>query len=229
MKLTNNYNRLFTQEELDNLCNLIGINLKQLLSSIDIDSYFLVFIKQTLKKREKIWIGQSRIISKDDLNNNAQFIIELAAKITDYFYKLSPFCNYEDIYDETLSIIIEKCGDLFINIIDKDTLTKCIWNKTLKTLKGIFWRKTKEQEYSDILNYNTENEFEDIFNIELKYPYLTKKQNSLLSLLSKNIELNVHDPFSITAQELEMTEENLMINIKEIITIIKQNNKVKVK
>lgn len=53
MKLTNNYNRLFTQEELDTLCNLIGINLEQLLSSRGIDSFFIPYIKQTLKKKVK--------------------------------------------------------------------------------------------------------------------------------------------------------------------------------
>ena len=66
MKLTNNCNRLFTQEELDTLCNLIGINLKQLLSSCGIDSFFIPYIKQTLKKRGQIWISDSRLLFTSD-------------------------------------------------------------------------------------------------------------------------------------------------------------------
>lgn len=50
---------------------------------------------------------------------------------------------------------MDKCGNLFINLIDKEILTKCIWNKTIKTLREIFLKETKE-EYNVDLNYSIE-------------------------------------------------------------------------
>ena len=107
-----------------------------------------------------------------DLNNNTQFILDITSKIAKYFHHSTPSNSYQDIYDKTSSIIMDKCGDIFINLIDKEILTKCIWNKTLKTLRGIFWKETKEK-YNYDLNYSIENETNNDFDIELNYPYLT--------------------------------------------------------
>jgi len=214
-----NYNRYYTLEELDNLCGKLGISKELFITEVfGIDNYFVDYYKQTLKTKGYIWVGESVSLTKEQMEENKFFIIGFVKNISSYFCSRGHF-DRDDVYDFTLDVTINKCGDIFTNIIDEELRSKCLFNKVICYLRVNFLKKDSIN-VENILN-NKKFGVKDEYYVTINYDFLTKEENYMLNVLSTNIENDVPNFFQKSADALDMPLDVFNDSLEKVKTKIK--------
>lgn len=222
------YNCYYISEDLDSLCIKLGISQELFLTEvIGISDYFVEYYKQALKANNIIWLGGSVSMTKEQMEENKIFIIEMVEKIgkiisSRYLFN-DIYIDRADIDDAILDILINNCGDIFTNLINEELREQCLFRKIFKTLKG---KKLSTNNYNveNFLNTQISSYNDEYFvNTSLNYKFLTKEENYMLNVLSYYLERGYNDFYEKSAEELDIPLDDFNDSIEKIKVKIKTN------
>lgn len=106
--------RYYTKAELEKICKKRYISLNSFLKYYSSNPKHYKFNKMVIERNEKgFWIGEKIQVSNEFINENYEHI-KLRIKKT--FYKVSNMMGYvtwgEDIVQDTIGVLYEKCGNI---------------------------------------------------------------------------------------------------------------------
>lgn len=109
-------NRIYTMEEINDLCERYDINLQEFLSMIyKTESQYMIEEKQKILKNKGLYIGSKPIDSEilDEYGEEIIRFIDMKSKSMGHRYRQNSYCD--DISSDTIMYITQKRGDLFVN------------------------------------------------------------------------------------------------------------------
>ena len=230
LQLKEYYDRIISRDEIDRICKEKGIGIDQFL--ISLKGEYADLYKETLKRKNGIYIGKPIPIEKAYLEENGKELIEIARSVARNFGHRYGIKDVSELESQAIEIIMEKCGDIVCNFShNEEILRRFISAKVYKYLKrnlipkelieDIEGRVGKEQ----IADTKSE-EVETVGNeLDLKTWKLEEGQEEILRYISMYIEQG----YSIQEAIIKISED-LDIEIEEIlgeIEKIKESNKEK--
>lgn len=128
-------NRIYTIEEINDLCEKYGISLQEFLSIIyKTESQYVIEENQGILQNKGLYIGSKPIDDEilDEYGEEIIRFIDMKSKAMGHKYRQNSYCD--DIASDTIMYITQKRGDLFINYETEKALqiVKYIASKYIK-------------------------------------------------------------------------------------------------
>ena len=192
LKLMKCYNRLFTYQQLVELCLQIGVSYDEMLDHIICyRKEFRPLMNETLKKQGYIWFGDTISISKEDFEMYSELILNKMNVVVSSFIKEYPDVNYDDLYDFVLETVMKKTGGLFINYKVTKALPFMLYQFLFKHCynflkspfnQDLYFTFDEEKNYFSDTCDNSDGSFID------DYFFLTTEEQEFLKVMSTGIE-----------------------------------------
>ena len=232
LQLKEYYDRITTKEEIIQICKEKGIGIDEFFTSLEPE--YSELYKETLKRKNRIYIGKSIPIEKEYLEENGKKLIEIARNVARNFGYKYNIKDVSELESQAIEIIMEKCGDIVYNFsYNEEIVKRFISSKAYKYLKGyrfILRELTEDIEgrvgKAPISDSKAEEEFESVGEkLELKDWKLEERQEEMLRYISMYIEqgYKLQEAIIKISEDLDIDIEEILREIEKI----KQNNKEK--
>ena len=179
-------------------------------------------LKEAFEQNGYVWIGDYIPCTKEQLQENQLTIIKITEMVAKSFIKVNSRFNidYSDLYDYVLDIIVNRCGNLFINKTSEESLNKVLYTYLMKYCYGILFNRNNldYEKISNLKEYSSQDFYQEDF-IQ-NYSFLTSEEQYFLQTVSQYIELG-EDYVGMLKKEWNLTDQEIkekMIVIKEKIT-----------
>ena len=223
LQLKGYYDRIISEEEIDGICKEKKITKDEFL--ISLKEEYADLYKETLKRKNGIYIGKPIPIEKAYLEENGKELIEMARSVARNFGHRYGIKDVSELESQAIEIIMEKCGDIVCNFShNEEILRRFISAKVYKYLKrnlipkelieDIEGRVGKEQ----IADTKSE-EVETVGNeLDLKTWKLEEGQEEILRYISMYIEqgYSIKEAIIKISEDLDIEIEKILGEIKKI-------------
>ena len=213
MQLTGRYNKIMSRQDIQTLLDNLGVTEDEFLANIvaiSNEKYLALDIqslKNTLLQKGELFIGDSTVIPTEILKTQAESIQSLAQEIAKYLKKKYKYSNYDDIYDFVLNLIINKCGQIYINYLEQENITRFIFRYCVLSFKPQLQHVTasydkvkKYKQYPVVTSYDE--------NLP-SYSFLELDEQELLNYISSCLSAGIKDYLAMTSRCFGMTQEEL--------------------
>ena len=231
LQLKGYYDRIISEEEIDGICKEKKITKDEFL--ISLKEEYAELYKETLKRKNGIYIGKPIPIEKAYLEENGKELIEMARNVARNFGYRYGIKDISELESQAVEIMMTKCGDIVYNFsYNEEIIRRFISAKVYNYLKrnlisnelieDIEGRVGKAQ----IADLKAQEEVETVGDeLNLRDWKLEEGQEEILRYISMYIEQGE------TLQEaIIKISEDLDIDIEEIlgeIEKVKESNKEK--
>ena len=220
MQLKGFYNRIISKEEIRNICKEKNIELNQFLGEI-LGEQYIEILKETLQKKEGIYVGQSIPVQKEFMQKNGNDLLELGKQISRNFCYQYRIKDKEEVESRALEIIISKCGNITWNCDNIEIAKRMIYNKTFKYLKADFF--TSKELLLDFTNTDYSKQFgmlekERHQDVDLTNWNINEEQKQLLMYISQYLEsgYDLNETTKMIANDLQIDVEEILIELENI-------------
>ena len=213
MQLTERYNKVMSRQDIQALLDNLGVTEDEFLANIvaiSNEKYLALDIqclKNTLLQKGELFIGDSTVIPIEILKTQAESIQALSQRIAKYLKKKYGYCNYDDVYDFVLNLIINKCGRIYINYLEQKNITPLIFRycalffkRQVQYMMPFYDHVKKYKQYPVVTSYDE--------NLP-SYSFLELDEQELLNYISSCLSAGIKDYLAMTLRYFGMTQEEL--------------------
>ena len=220
MQLKGFYNRVISKEEIRNICKEKNIELNQFLGEI-LGEQYIEILKETLQKKEGIYVGQSIPVQKEFMQKNGNDLLELGKQISRNFCYQYRIKDKEEVESKALEIMINKCGNITWNCGNIEITKRMIYKKTFNYLKADFL--VSKEILTDFTNTDHSMQFSILEkdrhqDLDLTDWKVDEDQKQLLVYISQYLEQgnNLNQAIDGIARELQIDREEILLKIDSI-------------
>ena len=219
-KLKYTTNRFYSKKEIEEICYKLNIDISRFLNIFKIKNKLLKEeIVKNLNDGKQLWIGNNYQCTKEQLENNKEFILKMCHIVSINFAKKYNCIHLiNDLEGCVLDIIIDKCGDLFYEYEDKDILFGSIYSYCIKSLHNFINKNTLQlidnKKYNSDINYEeySSKVLQDI-NLDITEREIIDYMSYLLENGIANYEENIKNKYSLNNDEYIEIIEKVKIKI----------------
>ena len=219
-KLKYTINRFYSKKEIEEIFEGKNIDISRFLNIFKIKNKSL---KEEIIKKinggKQLWIGNNYQCTKEQLENNKEFILKMCHIVsTNFAKKYNCIHLINDLEGCVLDIIIDKCGDLFYEYEDKDILFGSIYSYCIKSLHKFINKNTLQiidnKKYNSDINYEeySSKVLQDI-NLDITEREIIDYMSYLLENGIANYEENIKNKYSLNNDEYIEIIEKVKIKI----------------
>ena len=225
-KLKYTTNKFYSKKEIKEICHKLNIDISKFLDIFKIKNKSLKEeIIKNLNNDKQLWIGNSYQCTKEQLENNKEFILKMCHIVSINFAKKYNCIHLiNDLEGCVLDIIIDKCGDFFYEYEDKN-LFYSIYSYCIKSLHNFINKNTLQ--LIDNKKYNSDINYEEYNSKVLQDMNLDITEREIIDYLSyllengvANYEENIKNKYNLNNDEYSEIIEKVKIKI-----INSKNNK----
>ena len=228
MQLKGFYDRVVTEEEIQNICEEKKISQSEFMGNIK-EENFQELYQETLKRKRGIYIGKGISMQEDFINKNGTMLIELSRAVSKNFGYRYRMDDLSELESQALEIMITKCGDVVYNCDwNLEILRRVLYKKTFNYLKINLRKKEILQDFSTSeierkARFSNAIEEENEKHLNLSTWNINEKQEEILKYISIYLEegYSLNEVIRNVADMLHIDEE---VVLEEIEKIKEQNN-----
>ena len=212
MQLTGRYNKIMSRQDIQTLLDNLGVTEDEFLANIvaiSNEKYLALDIqslKNTLLQKGELFIGDSTVIPTEILKTQAESIQSLARRVATYLKKKYKYSNYDDVYDFVLNLIINKCGQIYINYLEQENITRFIFRYCVLSFKP---QQHVTSSYDKVKNYKQYTMVTSRDENLPSYSFLELDEQELLNYISSCLSAGIKDYLAMTLRYFGMTQEEL--------------------
>ena len=207
-KLKYTINRFYRKKEIEEICHKLNIDISKFLDIFKIKNKSLKEeIIKNLNNDKQLWIGNSYQCTKEQLENNKEFILKMCHIVSINFAKKYNCIHLiNDLKGCVLDIIIDKCGDFFYEYEDKKLLFLSIYSYCIKSLHNFINKNTLQlidnKKYNSDINYEEYNSkvLQDV-NLDITEREIIDYMSYLLENRVSNYEENIKNKYNLNNDE----------------------------
>ena len=224
LQLKGYYDRIISEEEIDGICKEKKITKDKFLTSL-MQEYAELY-KETLKRKNGIYIGKPIPIEKAYLEENGKELIEIARSVARNFGYRYRIKDVSELESQAIEIITEKCGNIVYNFsYNEEIVRRFISAKVYKYLKG--YNLIPKELMEDIegrvgkaqITDTKSEEVETVGNeLDLKDWSLEEGQEEILRYISMYIEqgYSIQEAIIKISEDLDIEIEKILGEIEKI-------------
>ena len=225
LQLKGYYDRIISEEEIDGICKEKKITKDEFL--ISLKEEYAELYKETLKRKNGIYIGKPIPIEKAYLEENGKELIEMARSVARNFGYRYRIKDVSELESQAIEIIVGKCGDIVYNFsYNEEILRRFISAKVYKYLKGYnFIPKELIEDIegrvgkAQISDSKAEERVEAVGDeLDLKTWKLEEGQEEILRYISMYIEqgYSIQEAIIKISEDLDIEIEKILGEIEKI-------------
>ena len=223
LQLRGYYDRIISEEEIDEICKQKKITKDEFFTSLK--GEYADLYKETLKRKNGIYIGKSIPIPREYVDENGKELIEIARSVARNFGYRYGIKDVSELESQSIEIIMEKCGDIVYNFsYNEEIVKRFISAKVYKYLKRNLITKELIEDIegrvgkAQIADTKSEEVGKVGNELDLKTWKLEEGQEEILRYISMYIEqgYSIQEAIIRISEDLDIDIEDILREIEKI-------------